>query len=102
MKTFGDEPLIAPSMSAEFFDTLGLVICGQNLRMETELRLFSSMKNMWVTVNSATLDINRFSNMALKLFSGGEGEPFQLLLMGGMDYFDKKIKSHSASLYSII
>jgi len=89
-------------MSAEFFDTLGLVICGQNLRMETELRLFSSMKNMWVTVNSATLDINRFSNMALKLFSGGEGEPFQLLLMGGMDYFDKKIKSHSASLYSII
>ena len=89
-------------MSAEFFDTLGLIICGQNLRMETELRLFSSMKNTWITVNSATLNINRFSNIALKLFSGGEGEPFQLILMGGIDYFDKNIKSHSASLYNII
>jgi len=89
-------------MSAEFFDSLGLVICGQNLKMETELRLYSSIKNKWITANSDTLNISRFSNMALKLFSGGDSEPIQLLLMGGMDYFNKKEKSHSASLYSII
>ena len=35
-------PLIGPSMSAEFFDTLGLIICGQNLEGNTELHLFSN------------------------------------------------------------
>jgi hypothetical protein len=35
-------PLIGPSMSAEFFDTLGLIICGQNLEGKTELHLFSN------------------------------------------------------------
>lgn len=36
------EPLIGPSMSAEFFDTLGLIICGQNLEGQTILRIFST------------------------------------------------------------
>jgi hypothetical protein len=67
------------------------------------LRLYSSKNNKWITANSQTLNISRFSNLALKLFADEEGEePMQLLLMGGINYFNKKEKSHSASLYRII
>ena len=39
LKDYG-EALIGPSMSAEFFNTLGLIICGQNQEGDTELRIF--------------------------------------------------------------
>ncbi len=40
--------LIGPSMSVEFFDTFGLIICGLNpAKNMTEIYWFDTRKNKW-------------------------------------------------------
>jgi hypothetical protein len=64
------EPLAGPSISAEFFGTLGLIICGQSLEAKTELRIFSSKNRNWTTANSDITSVDNFSFISLKLFAG--------------------------------
>ena len=97
LKDYGD-PLIGPSMSAEFFDTLGLIICGQNQEGETELRIFSSKNNKWTTSKSDCHSIEKFSFVSMKLFPGDKAQ-MQMLLMGGMDYNNKTSRWGSANIY---
>ncbi len=40
--------LIGPSISAEFFDSIGLIICGLNPQSnKTELHIYSTSNNQW-------------------------------------------------------
>jgi hypothetical protein len=64
------EPLAGPSMSAEFFGSLGLIICGQSLEGKTELRIFSSKNKNWTTANSEVISIDNLSFISMKLFAG--------------------------------
>jgi hypothetical protein len=66
------DPLIGPSMSAEFFDSLGLIICGQNLLGKTQFKIFSSKNKLWTTANIG--GINNFSFISLKLFEGNSDQ----------------------------
>ena len=86
LENFG-QPLAAPSMSAEYFDRLGLIICGQNLETgETEIRIFSSKKIDWKTYNIDHHYITNFSFIGLKLFSASPTSPIYMLTLGGMDF----------------
>jgi glycerol uptake facilitator-like aquaporin len=77
-------------MSAEFFGTLGLIICGQSMEAKTEIRIFSNKNKNWTTANTEVTSIDNFSFISLKLFAGDADQPMQMILMGGMDYFNKK------------
>lgn len=44
-------PLEGPSMSAEFFDTLGLVICGLNpTTNKTEVHIYNTKHGNWAVI----------------------------------------------------
>ncbi len=46
------DPLEGPSMSAAFFDTLGLIICGSNpLSKKTEVHIFDTKINYWKKIS---------------------------------------------------
>ena len=63
-------PLEGPSMSAEYFDTLGLIICGLNPNSkETEVHIFDTKYNKWKIISQETLLFEKpFSFVALHIF----------------------------------
>ncbi len=91
-------------MSAEFFDRLGLIICGQNMEGETEVQIFNSKSNSWIFIKQDNLNINadlNYSFMALKLLSSGRHDEFQLILLGGMNINNKKDRNGAAGIYRL-
>jgi hypothetical protein len=49
-------PLEGPSISAEFFYTLGLVICGLNpKRKTTEVHIYNTKKQNWTVIDNNSL-----------------------------------------------
>ena len=86
-----DEPLknipvalIEPSMSAEFFDRVGLIICGLNPNNnKTEVHIYSPIKNRWTLITQDDINFNScYGYIGLKTFSFN-GRDVYMVLMGG-------------------
>ena len=78
-------------MSAEFFDTFGLIACGLNPnRCSTELYWFDTNKNRWKTIKEDILNIKKgYSHIAAKVFQF-QPRIFYVVLMGGRNDGEKR------------
>ena len=100
-------PFVGPSMTAEFFDTLGLVICGLNPETQrTEVHIYNTKNGNWTIIphDSLTFDTELldYSLIGLHLFSF-EPNLYYMILAGGIkDLSNKDFEAKGKHKFSYV
>ncbi len=95
---------MGPSISAEFFGDIGLVVCGQNLQNQTVAYLFDVYSRQWKLIGRPeVLNYGSYGFIGLKVFKSGSkiNSNIYVLLMGGLNFLDMTNKKSSATLYQL-